>query len=107
MVARRQAQHGTGVDPAAEVAPHRNISTKANANRLLESLPELLSVFRIRALWTSIGYAWVVELPILIHLDVVIGCHHIVARGNLKYAMEKCLRLMSAKSASVTSWGPN
>ena len=51
VVTRSQAQDSTRVNPAAQVTPNWNISTEANAHRLIQSVAEFLRVFLIRSLW--------------------------------------------------------
>ena len=51
--ARRQAQHGAGVDPAAEIAADRHVGPQAQADRLVQRVPEPLGVLGVGAIGRS------------------------------------------------------
>ena len=46
-VARREAQHGAGVDAAAQVAADRHVGAQPQAHRLVERVPERLGVLGV------------------------------------------------------------
>ena len=48
-VRRRQAQHGAGVDPTAEIAADRHVGPEAQADRLVQVVPEPLGVLGVGA----------------------------------------------------------
>ena len=50
MVARGEAEHGAGVEPAAEVAADRHVGAQADADGLLEGVAEFGGVVGVGAL---------------------------------------------------------
>ena len=90
MVSRGEPKDGTGINAAAKVATDRNIGSKTKPDGILKCVTEFLGIFGIWACRRGFRFFRVVEIPILVQLDALLGCHHVMGRRNLKDTVEEC-----------------
>ena len=88
-VRRRQAQHGAGVDPAAEVAADRHVGPEAQPDRLVQRVPEPLGVLGVGADRPVVVGRRVVEVPVADQPDLPAGGEQVVAGRHLGDAVEE------------------
>jgi hypothetical protein len=101
MVPCRKAEHRAGIETAAQIAADRNIGPEAQADRLLERVPELGRVIGVGALRPRRIGLGIVEIPIAHHLDVPIAGDEVMARRHLEHAVIKGAHRMPARLEMV------
>jgi hypothetical protein len=89
MVLCGEAEHGAGVESAAEIATDRDVSAEAQANGFFEYVAKLRAVIGVGTLW-AVVFAGVVEVPVLMDVDVLVGGENVMSGWNLEYSVEQC-----------------
>ena len=88
-VRRRQAQHGAGVDSTAEIAADRHIGPEAQADRLVQDVPESLRVLGVGANRSVLVGLRVVKVPVADQPDLPAGGEQKMAGRHLVDALEE------------------
>ena len=102
MMARGEAEHGAGIEAAAEIAADRHIGAQPEANRLFQRVPKLGRHSRHRSADGRVALrAGIIEVPVAGELDVPFGGEQIVARRHLEDAVEERAHLVAAELDGV------
>src|SRR5271170_3443938 len=91
----RETENSTGIQAAAEVASYRHVSPEAQAHGVLQRVTMFCSVNGIRTTQRSGLRSWIIEIPVSVQLNVLLGCKYIVAGWNLVNSIEKRAHRMS------------
>lgn len=92
----RKPENRARIEPAAQVAPDRNVRAQSQPHGLLQHVTELGHVLRIRPFPRLLGGARVVEIPVRDQLEVLIGGDQVVTGRHLKHAVEQRANLMAS-----------
>lgn len=95
-----ETQNGTGVETAGQVAANGNIRAKAKANGLFEHMAKLGGILCVGAR-RDFTRALVVEVPVLIELNMVLGGEEVVTGRDLEDAVIKSSTLIVASLHDV------
>ena len=85
---RGQAEDRRGIEPATQIAADRNVGAQANANGLVKHETELGGPVSVRPVRRGSVGTGIVEIPIPVHLHLLLPCDQIMAGRNLEDAVE-------------------
>src|SRR5215469_5782640 len=101
MMSCRQSQDRTRVQSAAEITAHRHICAQTNPYRLFERCPQLGGVIGIGTLKRGRVDRGIVEVPIPMELNMLLGGDQVMSRWNLVNPVKQGAHRMSAKFDGV------